>query len=422
MSHTKALLFLLISLSVSAASEASAQVRQRQTGASRSVEASSFPGADLGARINAADHALGAAVGEIVARGGGRISTQIIISERHTLRLMPGTYAPDTTGIPLLLKPGSAVVGSGWDNTILLESTAQAQFTVISAYKHSQRNGDADSDLSVRDLQVKGANSGFNSAPQAVSLGNCTNCVVDRVWINSTRSIGIQLGGSAVYGNFASNSRVTNCLFTHVASQNLALVNGSDIIFENNRFESPGQDGGPGSTVIDLEPNDADDRIENVVIRNNLLDARANIIQAGSGIVIQAGSVARFGPVLVEGNTIYGGRTTGNVTNSLSNGIYAFGASMKGVTIRNNNVTRVGQCGLRIEGAGYIVTGNQFADVGGGGTPGFYMADVSNSRIEGNSFRYSGIGPADGTVNIVGSFKNNVVRNNPGMGFPPNIH
>ena len=53
-----------------------------------------------------------------------------------------------------------------------------------------------------------------------------------------------------------------------------------------------------------------------------------------------------------------------------------------------------------------------------GGLPGFYLADVSDSRIEGNSFHYSGAGPADGSVQIVGPFRNNVVRNNPGLGFP----
>src|SRR5205085_12365807 len=105
---------------------------------------------------------------------------------------------------------------------MLLEAAAPAPYTVVGAQGNAHRNGDADSGITVRDIQIKGANPGFNSAPQAVSLGNCANCTVDHVWINSTRSIGVQLGGSAQYGNFASNSRVTNCLFTHVASQNLA--------------------------------------------------------------------------------------------------------------------------------------------------------------------------------------------------------
>src|SRR5689334_16658939 len=94
-------------------SDARLQTRTRQT-AGRVVEASSFQGADLGARINAADRALGSSAGEIVARGGGRITTQIVINANHTLRLMRGTYAPTTQEIPVLLGAGASVVGEGW--------------------------------------------------------------------------------------------------------------------------------------------------------------------------------------------------------------------------------------------------------------------------------------------------------------------
>ena len=405
---------LLLPLSLFLLSSFPAQAQQR------AVEASRFPGADLGAKINAADRSLGPAPGEIVARGGGRIGTQIVVSERHTLRLMPGVYAPSTAEIPILLKPGASLVGAGQQNTILLESTAPGQFTVVSAYNNAHRNGDSDWELAVRDLQIKGANPGFNSAQQAVSLGNCKNCVVERVWLNATRTIGVQYGGSAQYGNMAENSRVSDCLFTNVASQNLALVNGRNITFENNHFVNPGQPGGPGSTVIDLEPNAADDHIENVYIRNNLIDARTHTIQAGHGILVQSGSGTTFvGPIFIEGNTIYGGKNNPELhTNVLAAGIYVFGITMKDVTIRNNKVTRTGQMGLRIEGAHFTVLNNEFTDVGGGGLAGFYMGDVRDSRIEGNSFHYSGAGPASGEVQIVGQFRNNVVRNNPGIGFP----
>ena len=420
MSRLQSLVLLFLSLTLAAPAVATAQARQRQTGG-KTVEASSFPGTDLGAKINAADRSLGTAPGTIVARGGGRISTPIVVSENHTLRLMPGTYAPVTAEIPILLKPGASLVGTSRENTILLETTAPRQFTVVSAFNASRRNGDSDWDLAVRDIQIKGANPGFDSAQQAIALGNCKNCVVERVWINATRSIGIQFGGSAQYGHMAENSRVVDCLFTNVASQNLALVNGRNITFENNRFVNPGQPGGPGSTVIDLEPNAADDHLENVVIRNNLIDARTQTIQAGNGILIQSGSGTRHvGPVLVEGNTIYGGSNQGTITNVLSNGIYAFGHTMKDVTIRNNKVIRTGQSGLHIEGTRFTVTGNQFTDVGGGGLPGFYMS-VTDSRIEGNSYTYSGSGPADNSVQIVGPFRRNTVRNNPGIGFPPSV-
>ena len=408
-------------------SAARLQTRQRQTSTAtpqrqtsgRVVEASSFQGADLGARINAADRALGSAAGEIVARGGGRITTQIIISANHTLRLMRGTYAPTTQEIPVLLGAGASLVGEGWDNTILLESTAPGRFEVVSGIANAHRNGDPDSGITIRDLQIRGANPGFNSAPQAVSLGNCATCTVVKVWINATRSIGVQFGGSAVYGHYASNSRVTNCRFTRVASQNLALVNGVDITFENNRFEDPGQPGGPGSTVIDLEPNAENDRMQRVVIRNNFIDARKHNIQAGNGIVVQSGpNTTLLGPILIEGNTIYGGNNVPpNITNIISNGIYVFGNTMKDVTIRDNRVTRTGQSGLRLIGTRFTVLNNQFTDVGGGGLPGFYMA-ITDSRVENNTFTYTGTGPADNGVELGKPFSGNFIRNNPGIGWP----
>ncbi len=379
------------------------------------VSANDFPGNDLGAKINAADQALGSKPGEIVVKGGGIISTQVIISFDHVLRFLPGTYVTKTSNIPILMKSRSSVIGSGWES-IIVESTAPNQFTVISAYNQSVTNGKPDSALIIRDVQIKGANPGFNSAPQAISLGNCSGCTVDKVWINGTRSIGIQLGGSSTGGYFAENSQVTNCLFTRVASQNLALVNGRNIVFEGNRFLTSGQPGGPGSTNIDLEVNEGTDRLENVVIRNNTIDVRkSEVPTTGNGIVVQATSGTPYvGPILIENNTIIGGSNQGTITNVLSNGIYVFGGTMRNVTIRNNVITRTGQSGINIQGTRINVIGNRLTDVGGGGTPGFVIL-VTDSQIINNSFTYSGAGPVDGTMVIQPGSKGNVYRDNRGF-------
>ena len=390
--------------------------RQRTTTAStKTVSANNFPGADLGAKINAADRSLGVDAGEIVVKGGGTISTQVVVSSDHVLRFMSGTYATKTANIPILMKPRSSLLGAGWDNTIILESSAPDQFTVVKAYNNSIENGAADSGLTIRDLQIKGANRGFNSAPQAISLGNCSNCLVDKVWINGTRSIGIQLGGSSRTGNFADNSRITNCLFTRVASQNLALVNGRNILFEGNRFLTPGQAGGPGSTNIDLEVNEGADHLENVTIRNNLIDVRnSELPTSGNGIVVQATSgTPHIGAILIEKNTIIGGETQGTITNVLSNGIYIFGGTMRDVTIRDNTIRRTGQSGIRIEGTRIIVSNNQMFDVGGGGTPGF-VVQATSSQFVGNTLSYSGAGPVDGTLQVLPGSARNVFQNNRG--------
>ena len=385
---------------------------QKRSG--RQVFANDFPGSDLGAKINAADKALGPTAGEIVVRGGGTISTQVVISSDHVLRFMPGTYATKTSTIPILMKSRSTVVGAGWES-IIMESTAPNQFTVISAYNQSVVNGKPDSALVIRDVQIKGANPGFNSAPQAISLGNCSGCTVDKVWINGTRSIGIQYGGSSSTGFFAENSKVTNCLFTRVASQNLALVNGKNITFESNRFMTSGQVGGPGNTNIDLEPNESTDRLENIVIRNNVIDVRnSESSPTGNGIVIQATSGTTFvGPILVERNTIIGGSNEGVITNVLSNGIYVYGPTMRNVTIKDNIIRRTGQSGIRIEGVQIQVLNNQMTDVGGGGIPGFVVS-ATDSQIVGNTFTYSGNQPADGSITVLPGSRGNVFKNNRG--------
>jgi hypothetical protein len=379
----------------------------------RSVNANRYPGADLGAKINAADQDLGTASGEIVVSGGGTISTQVILSSGHTLRLGKGTYHTRTTSIPILMKARTSIVGSGWD-AIVMESTAPGQLTVISAYNQSIRNGSPDSDLLIRDIQVQGANSKFNSAPQAISLGNCANCTVDRVWVNGTHSIGIQLGGSGRDGHFARNSKVINCQFTRVASQNLALVNGRDILFEGNKFLASGQKGGPGSSNIDLEVNEGSDHLENVIIRNNYIDVRGSEISpTGNGIIVQASSGTPYvGNILIERNTIIGGSNTGVITNVLSNGIYVFGTTMRDVIIRGNSITRTGQAGINIQGSNLTVVDNLLTDVGGGGTPGFLVQGVTRSRIVNNRVSYTDVGPFDGRMLITHGSRDNVIQGN----------
>lgn len=381
---------------------------------SKTVSANDFPGKDIGAKINAADKALGTGKGEITVKGGGTISTPVIISSDHILRLT-GTYATNTATAPILMKPRSSLIGSGWDNSIILESTAPGQFTVVSAYNHAIENGTADSGLTIRELQIKGANPGFNSALQAVSLGNCSGCLVDKVWINGTRSIGMQLGGSSRKGYFAENSKITNCLFTRVASQNLALVNGKNIVFEGNRFMTSGQVGGPGNTNIDLEVNEGEDHLENVIIRNNLIDVRnSEMSPTGNGIVVNSTSGTPYvGPILIEKNTIIGGETQGTITNVLSNGIYVFGSTIRDVTIRDNTIRRTGQSGIRIEGTRFVVRDNQLFDVGGGGVVGFAIM-ATDSQIIGNTFTYSGAGPADSRMVILEGSRGNIYQNNRG--------
>src|SRR6185503_3546024 len=81
----------------------------------RIVNANSFPGADIGAKINAADKSLGAGPGEIQISGGGRFATQVVISPGHTLRLKGGVYKSTVPGPSVLLSDNTALVADSWD-------------------------------------------------------------------------------------------------------------------------------------------------------------------------------------------------------------------------------------------------------------------------------------------------------------------
>ncbi len=175
----------------------------------------------------------------------------------------------------------------------------------------------------------------------------------------------------------------------------------------------PGQVGGPGASSIDLEVNGAEDRLISVLVAKNFIDHRdSEIPTTGNGIIVNTGFVGpdRAGNIIVDSNTIIGGHKEPPVTNTLSNGIYIFGAYANGVTITNNNITRTGQSGIRLEGSDITCEDNRLDSVGGGGTLGF-VALVINSRIRRNTFTCE-LGPCDGRMIITG--EGNTIEDNSG--------
>lgn len=324
--------------------------------------------------------------------GDCSLGESVVVAAGRTLTIA-GTLRPTTNGIPILVQSGGSVRGTGWDS-VIYESIAEGQFTVIAAYNSANKNGDADERITISDVRIEGANSGFYSAPQTISLGNCSHCAVERVWLNKTRTIGIQYGGAGFFGNHASDSVVRDCLLTNVASQAIAVVNGRNIVIENNRIIGLGQPGGPGAAAgIDLEPNHADDVLENVVVQNNFIDG-ADSPRFGNGIIVQAADATQIGGVVVEDNEVR--RTV--------NGLMVFGVAMRDVQLRRNKVTRTSQSCIYFQGADIVATDNPLTDCGGGGTPGGYLVLTGNSVFARNPLLYSGSGPFDARLIVANDF------------------
>ena len=382
---------LLLSCCVLATWSTNAQTRGRQN----TRVANDFPGSDLGAKINAADRDLGALPGEILAKGGGTISTQVLLSPGRTLRFTAGTYKLETTLLwqgAFVLNSGTSVVGSGWD-TVIVEpaKTGWVVFQTFNDIHSKPVNSGTNSDIHISNLQIKGANPAVEGGVrQTVSLGNCHRCLVENLWLNGTGVIGVQAGGNHFGGNFAADVVIRKNLFTHVASQAVAVVNGRDVKIDGNTFKDSGRlnaqgVGALGMTAIDLEPNDPGDIIRNIEITNNTIDSTNSGFLHGNGILVQNNvRTSGFGPVLVQGNTVIGGRLIPNFAGFVATGIYIT-AFTQDVKVINNIVRRVAHSGIRLENSTRnYVSGNKLTSTGTGGIYSFEVTNTTDSQILNN--------------------------------------
>lgn len=385
-------------------------------------------GADVGAKINACDASLGTAKGEIWVTGGGTISTAVVIGSNHTLRVMSGDYPATVNDAVIRLRDNSALVCDSWGPS-LRESTGTASagspFTIVTPYNGSSGdspNGALAQNIVVRGCHFKGARADFNSAPQTVSLGNCKNCQATNNWLDSTRTIGIQAGGGSVSGNFAQNVLISGNLLTGVASQNIAVTNAEGVIVSNNTMRAPGQTGGPGVSVIDVEPNTGD-RTKSIKISGNLIDASNGASGlTTNGIAVQNSVGATpFGPIDVTSNTVI----AADHTNTLGNNILFANIlvrTVSNVKVAGNHLQRGNRCIVVDFGAsGITVERNTLASCG---TPSSFSMSVDDSTSNKifNNILYNqpddALNLGDGiTRNIVetGASNNNIYSGNYGV-------
>lgn len=406
-----------------------------QTGERASVSvsgrclAAGMKGNDVGAKINACDAKLGSNKGEILLSGGGTISTQVVISSNHTLRVSGGIYKATAGGPVIRLKDDSSLVCDSLD-AVLEESTGKngdagvKPFTIVAAYAGASLdslNGSLARNLSIKGCHFRGARSDFDSASQTVALGNCHNCSVTNNWLEATRTIGIQTGGGSSMGNYADNVIIAKNLLTAVASQNIAVVNSSNVQVIDNIIRAPGLANGPGVVPIDIEPN-VGDRIVNVKIANNMIDMTKTVIDGSGakglhGIAINNLNGAKpFTGVEVTHNTVYGGDLK-DPYNRVSGGLI-LAREAQNTIISNNTLRRSTYCILIDSGSSRVkVFGNQLSSCGSGSSEPIRIMDSSNNEIFDNKLWNDPANIHDFSTisrNIVemGASDNNIFRGN----------
>lgn len=152
---------LCIALLNSAPIALHAQTRPARTVAStgRTIRANELRGADASAKLNAADAALGSSPGTIEWRGDGVITSSVIISPQHTLRLVSGHLTATNDDPVIRLKDDATLQCYNWDASISESTGKQIRYsalTIVGDYNGTQLNGEPSRNINVRGCHFKG--------------------------------------------------------------------------------------------------------------------------------------------------------------------------------------------------------------------------------------------------------------------------
>lgn len=316
--------------------------------------ANSFTGADLGAQVNAADTDLGASAGEIWLFAGGAISTQIVLSANHTLRIFPGTYtstvgtgSASTPWSPtIVLSNASNLRCEGWDTIIQETTNANTEPTIVGpkgmfATLGNKTSTATSSSMAVEGCHFRGVGLLPNTFGGTVECGNTVGCKVLNNWFDAVQSIAINVGGSSSGGNFGDNTEIAGNLVTGSIEVEFAVVNGQNVNIHDNIHRDPGT---TGAGMVDIEPNISTDRAKDIDIHDNTYDLRAGTGGSLFCVTVQIGTISNATKqgVKVHDNTCRGSDpATGG--GHLINGITMSG---RYVEVYNNTITGAIQGGI----------------------------------------------------------------------------
>lgn len=273
------------------------------------VDVTTFPGADLGAQIQAADAFLGATPGTLFVPDGNYTWSTHTTQLHSNRTLLFGAGIINCIGVdpsifpypgPMaILNDDTTVIGQGAatifnepDSSVLFAPLTSAGFSNVHFRYFAVENIPNGAPLT---LGTSLPNIGFDNATDSSAIG------IDFL---NTRSLSVSSGGDSSTGHHANGVTVTRCLFDGVKCITLAAVNSENFSYDHNTFKNVGATG-PGApyaaiACIDLEPNTGTDIMQNYSVSDNIFDMSNN--KGGSCILVQGAGVGKNGTV--EGNVI----------------------------------------------------------------------------------------------------------------------
>jgi hypothetical protein len=306
------------------------------------------------------------------------------LTEFHTLYFTEGEYPNDlntygsTNDAAFLIQSNTRMHGS--TNAIVYESTNDSNTYLITAYH--MRSGGGQSNESQENMIVENLHIAASrddvvpyGAHSTIIMGNCfkssvRNCVFDR-----THSY-VVLGSYGDDGNYAEDSEIVDCKFIGIASQAASIINAKNCRIIRNFFDQRNTSG-PSAfySCIDVEPNNADDKVENLLIADNFFDCRdvTDSTKFVGAITVQGASKGSLKNVTIRNNIIFGADAVPDVTAPLfplAGGISVYGIGE--IYIHDNTVRSAFQRAIVLRNCRYARVYNNHT---------FQCADVNSDHV-----------------------------------------
>jgi parallel beta-helix repeat protein len=245
-----------------------------------------FDGSDIGAQINNAMATIPNGGTVRILDGYYVISTQVIMSPNSTLLIGVGIIDCGlfNTGVPVILMQDNCTVEGTGNGSQIRESIQYTNLAlVISDYKNWLPELDAavdgNSNLAVRKLHFIPQAGGDEIVGQSgiIAFFNSHNTLVESCFFDNIHMYGVEVGGLSSDGYYGDRAIITNNVFEGLWSQNIGVVNATNVICDGNIFTGTQN---VAVTYIDFEINASLDKMQMFSICNNIINIMPNV---GSG-------------------------------------------------------------------------------------------------------------------------------------------
>jgi hypothetical protein len=340
-----------------------------------------------------------------------------------TLLIPPGTYVV----ADLNVGSGTVIKGTGSPLPVLVKRPDAKNILNILSVRYADSHGVLH-DITIENLTLRGRSveDGFSEHIHNINALGVARLSVQHVRFEAFQGDGLYLGrrqqqnGEAIHN---SDVTITDNSFDGANNQNrngISLIDCSHCIVERNVFTSVSRYNMPGA--IDLEPNQRDEIIRDIVIRNNTI-TRSN---GGAGAISVVLNFKDFvmgpGKITIEHNQIQsskngiailwrGGMTTeqtppldtvirNNVIKEVDRPMTLDGVA--GITVDDNDFSGSPselQLGCTFGAFGVHFTNNRFERIGGNSAHGITVCGPAADLVfEKNAFTNLGSGQKDGSA------------------------